>query len=98
MRDVVDPQSTFTSYVDQLDSKIARGMQTQQFNINIKKRHLLDQLKEVRGKQQQILEDVRRRESYFEEHYYRFLKDDIAKFAEYNTFFKNEFTQLHRRI
>jgi hypothetical protein len=41
---------------------------------------------------------VKRRENYFEEHYYLFLKDDIHKYQEYNQFFKDEFAALHRKI
>lgn len=73
-------------------------MQKQQFNVNIRKRLLTDQLQEIHAKHQSILEDVRRRESYFEEHYFRYLRDDISKFTEYNEFFKREFSQLHRKI
>jgi len=61
IRELIDPQKTFTTYINNFDVKLSKGMQTQQFNVNIRKRHLLDQLDEVRSKQQQILEDVRRR-------------------------------------
>jgi hypothetical protein len=59
-------------------------MHTQNFNINIRRRQLMDQLHEVRLKQQMVLEDVKHREHYFEEHYSKFLKDDIHKYHDYN--------------
>jgi hypothetical protein len=55
IREVADPHMRFTDYVDNFDKKLARGMQTQNFNLNIRKRQLIDQLQEVRLKQQIIL-------------------------------------------
>ena len=41
---------------------------------------------------------MKRRENYFEQHYYQFLRDDIKQFADYNAFFKKEFDAMEKEI
>lgn len=41
---------------------------------------------------------MRKRENYFEEHYYKYFKEDIGKYKKYNDFFKREFDEMDRKI
>lgn len=59
IRDLIDKDNNFTNYVESLNQKIGKGMQVANFNLNIKRRQMMDQVKEIRDKQQALLDNLK---------------------------------------
>lgn len=67
----------FVSYVSNLDIKIGRGLQNQNSQLALRRKQMMDQIRAVKNEQSLLLEDIKKRENYFEQHYYKYLKGDV---------------------
>lgn len=62
----MSPTQKFSAYVASLDLKIQKGVQNQNSQLSLRRKQMLEQIADVRSQQNRILEEVKKKENYFE--------------------------------